>query len=319
MHTDRDSQFIACRIEPLLYRVLRVGTPAYRTQIAVACSKSRPFLQKAVRHVTIYDYTPQMQPLLAKCDGVTDIVLLHLTEGILDAIQHMRPTRLSFFCRWLNFPCLRSFDHSLFTNVTHLHVFHRSPEDLQNPWATWTSLTSLPKLTHLALCPTWAKQILPPVVTDCPKISLLLICFWTVGGTLADAENFSKTLTVADPRIAVKWHPDYLQEWGDGAPSGDDFWARGERFLERKRKGEIPSTSRHPILQSMTTENLSRHALLDRRFRGVERSSAPGKSENGAQNLCIARTEYHAAVESASMHTSRMKFLTPLTAGSTHV
>ncbi|KAJ7204043.1 hypothetical protein GGX14DRAFT_569640 [Mycena pura] len=159
----------------------------------------------------------------------------------MEAIQHMRPTKLSFNSSSDQFPgSLLTFDHPLFTNVTHLDIaLHLRFEDLECAWAKWRPLTSLPKLTHLALSSQLAHEILPQLLTECPGLTLFMIRFWV----LAEAVEFTQTLSVADPRVVVVHAlANFLMDWKGGAYGDDDFWARGDQFVLRKRTGEILST-----------------------------------------------------------------------------
>ncbi|KAJ7206474.1 hypothetical protein GGX14DRAFT_568025 [Mycena pura] len=234
-------------IEPLLYRVLSLNrSPSTDAQFAAASSKTISFLQNAVRHVFIPGVSKPAgtKALLAKCPGVANLMLLRLFRDVVEAIQHLRPAKLSFFDPPHEFPgLLLTFDHPLFMNVTHLDIFHvyLDDEELKCAWGKWCSLTSLPKLTHLALSPQLGHEILPQLLAECPQLTLVVVGFWSAS-YLAKAVEFVQRLPVADPRVVVLRATHYFTDWEDGAHGADDFWARADRFVVHKRNGEIPST-----------------------------------------------------------------------------
>jgi hypothetical protein len=45
----------------------------------------------------------------------------------------------------------------------------------QSDWRHWCGLASLPALTHLALSPSIATEILASVVTDCLRLALVVL------------------------------------------------------------------------------------------------------------------------------------------------
>ncbi|KAJ7189799.1 hypothetical protein GGX14DRAFT_580418 [Mycena pura] len=232
--------------EPMLYRILFLSRAlSNKAQIAAASSKSKTFLHKAVRHVLVPPvcYLPgtKIEALLAKCSGATNLILLGLFGEVVEAIQHMRPTKLSVANP---IPGLAlGLDHPLFTNVTHLDLFHAYVllEETKCAWEQWRSLASLPMLTHLAISPRLARGILPGLLAECQLLTLVVIGFWDAG-YMAVAVELVQALRVADPRVVVHVALNFLADWQDAAYGADDFWARGDRFVVCKRNGQIPRT-----------------------------------------------------------------------------
>lgn len=100
-------------------------------------------------------------------------------------------------------------------------------------------LARLPALTHLCLSTQLSNAILPHIVLECPRLTVIA----TLLPSAFHAIYYTDRLSVTDQRVVVRIRAigTYLAEWEAGARGGDDFWVRAERLLARKRKGEIAS------------------------------------------------------------------------------
>ncbi|KAJ7623031.1 hypothetical protein DFH06DRAFT_1481805 [Mycena polygramma] len=234
-------------LEPLLYAVLELRYWDNPLIYAVE-SKSAPFLNAAVRHAYLYfDGTQKAVKatgLLSKCSQLINLALMgDFDSDILDSIQQMRPRKLHIAAsrRDTFIWGLVTFKVPFFLSVTHLCLFYAEIAPEQERWHDWSSLASLPALTHLSLSESLSRDILRDALTECPQVLLAITSLWGNSQYKRDrAIAFAQSLTIRDPRIVVMLVPDYMTDWETGARGGADYWVRAEEFVARKRleKGE---------------------------------------------------------------------------------
>ncbi|KAJ7471110.1 hypothetical protein FB451DRAFT_1559579 [Mycena latifolia] len=226
-------------LERPLYRVLKINSDD-TLSIVESVFNSRPagFLQNAVRHVLLYvkpDRSTREQNLLWHCSGITDLFIPgNLDPEFLPALSRMRLQKLALD---VPFPPALRLDHPLFSSVTHLDLWTESPVE---SWDRYSSLASLPVLTHLRFTESMASIWLPRVIAECPK---LLVIHIVVDEVEHLRDSFAEILpAITDQRVVVTEMPYYAADWIAGARGGDDMWARAGKFLAQKRSGEIPRT-----------------------------------------------------------------------------
>ncbi|KAF8175618.1 hypothetical protein K438DRAFT_2022796 [Mycena galopus ATCC 62051] len=223
-------------IEPLLYRVILISSwpQDYSRFLSAIEAKSMDFLTRSVRHVAIYDTSGPYDNLLAKCAGTINLVLdddLDLT--LLPSAVNMCLQRLSLSVGSV----FSNSDLPLFASVTHLDFFHGVRSGPLH-WEDWSGLASLPALTHLALSPTIATDILAQVLEGCPRLVMTVVLAYAWGR--GPATCFARDLTLTDLRVVVMVVGlDPEADWKLGAWDGDDFWVRAAAFLAQKRSGRI--------------------------------------------------------------------------------
>ncbi|KAJ7464126.1 hypothetical protein FB451DRAFT_1264711 [Mycena latifolia] len=229
-------------IEPVLYRVLAIAHDSLSVTLLSALeaameSKPASFFQTAVRHVYLagpHDPTriPKYRKLLECSSGILALCIdAPLESDFLPALNTMRLQKVGVTVPFT--PSLR-LDHPLFLSVTHLDIYADSTDALVR-WEDFSHLASMPALTHLALSDEISDVILPQVITECTSLVLVLLLA-DFSLVLANTSDFD------DPRVVVTKLVDYRADWMKGAWGGDDMWARADKFLARKRRGEIPST-----------------------------------------------------------------------------
>ncbi|KAJ7776168.1 hypothetical protein B0H16DRAFT_1879572 [Mycena metata] len=227
--------FFVCRVEPFLYRVIYIPDASSRVLTAVH-SKPSTFLQLAVHHLSI---TPEREApkILLKCSSTHNIFLDGgLTQDMLDTLDRMRVRKMAFtlpqpLSGWPE----QALTRPAFCHVTHLDMYQEENE--HSSWVDWSSLASLPALTHLCLSETMASDILHEVLAECPRLVVVVTAWWT--DDKEEVTSFAETLTSTDPRVVLMIVPNCSEDWKIGAEGGDDFWARAETFVARKRRGEI--------------------------------------------------------------------------------
>ncbi|KAF8175660.1 hypothetical protein K438DRAFT_1979556 [Mycena galopus ATCC 62051] len=224
-------------IEPLLYRVITISNLTENPSRLLSAVEAKPtdFLKRSVRHVSIYDPSGPYENLLAKCSGTINLVLDDdLDLNVLPFVANMCLQRLSLS---VGSPFSHS-DLPFFASVTHLDFFHGSIHGGPLQWENWAGLVSLPVLTHLALSPTIATDILAQVMEGCPRLVMAVVPAYA--WDRAAAISFARDLTLTDPRVVVMVvGTDPEVDWKLGAWGGDDFWIRAAAFLEQKRLGTI--------------------------------------------------------------------------------
>jgi hypothetical protein len=211
-------------------------------------SKPPVFLQNAVRHALIFDFSPRttqrFQNLLMKCTGIVNLVFDGtLDPELLQALNKMHLQKLfltvpSDLSTWP----LAGLRHRLFLSVTHLDLSEDRVDAGSSCWQVWSYLASLPALTRLALSVPMAERILPEVVAHCPRLSVVIAVTYKGSWDRDLAIAFAQNITFTDPRtVVMALATNYTDDWILGTRGGDDFWIRAETFVTRKRAGEIDS------------------------------------------------------------------------------
>ncbi|KAJ7501929.1 hypothetical protein B0H11DRAFT_690600 [Mycena galericulata] len=230
-------------IEPLLYRVLiLLESTSEKSLLSIAEAKSASFLKTAVRHVStsLLDHSTS-KSLLRKSTGILNLHLPGgLSRGMLDDLAETHIRKLAFSPT--NFSDLPPLDHPVFLSLTHLDLYVISFDEDALLWEKWSSLASLPELTHLCFSDLLSDAILPQVIVECPRLLVIVTAYWYLDFP-DEAKVFAEALTVTDPRVVVMAITEnYIVDWERGAREGIDFWVPAEDFVNRKRRGEVEST-----------------------------------------------------------------------------
>ncbi|KAJ7664498.1 hypothetical protein DFH06DRAFT_324443 [Mycena polygramma] len=135
-------------------------------------------------------------------------------------------------------------DHALFRAVTHLDLFDVDTR------ALLPNVGTLPALTHLCVGSHVPRVTALQVLVDCPRLALLLMQ-WHVSDAEEDSADYESAVaayTVArvpcvyDVRFVIGRFAAFWDDWATGARGGYDAWASTDRFVARKRKGEVKAT-----------------------------------------------------------------------------
>ncbi|KAF7346767.1 hypothetical protein MSAN_01815200 [Mycena sanguinolenta] len=232
-------------IEPLLYRVLAISPGSPHAPLLNLVESKTSLLKTAVRHLLIQGYYPaaEYRDLVTACLGAVNLSIDgDISIDILRALDKMRLRTLAFTIPEMFFtPDCGGFNRPLFMSVTHLDLYHGpGTEEHQFNWETWSGLASIAALTHLALSPPIAGGILPQVVVECQHLLVAIVSIYPWEQELA--APFAENLGIADVRVVVMvTNKPFDVEWEVGARGGDDYWVRAERFVNRKRAGELES------------------------------------------------------------------------------
>ncbi|KAK7039951.1 hypothetical protein R3P38DRAFT_2770077 [Favolaschia claudopus] len=236
-------------IEPLLYRTLIISDYDDAELVALR-SKSLEFKKRAVHHVFIEDNPntrAHVHKLISQLSGIQTLALNgYASDELLLAIYNLLPRRLNV-CAPLYNPSewVRStFACSCFFLVTHLEIFHDPMPSMEDyDWDDWSVLASLPSLTHLCLERHSVAELLPLFFEKCTQLAVLIVAFWNPSPE-TEAAEFVENVRVKDPRMVVMVFDAqfFKEDWQRGVRSGDDFWARADGFLAKKRDGKIQNS-----------------------------------------------------------------------------
>jgi hypothetical protein len=117
----------------------------------------------------------------------------------------------------------------MFRYVTHLDILDDSGVE-----KLLLDIRLLPALTHFSLDSDTPQASALRVVEECPRLELLFVHWFDE--LLYKA---SQTPHAYDIRFLMGLCDDYWNDWELGVRGGADFWARGDDFVRRKRRGEI--------------------------------------------------------------------------------
>ncbi|KAJ7205685.1 hypothetical protein B0H12DRAFT_1330420 [Mycena haematopus] len=162
---DRDlklrSNGIFTWIEPLLYKVIVFSANETVPSLLIE-SKSPAFLQNTVQHVYAHDTEAHISFMSKTFSNSSRIISLSLDSalddaGFLDTLNKVYPQRLALtvpamVSKW----DLAGFSHPIF--LSH-----------------WSGLAPLPRLTHVALSPSIATDILASVMAQCRQLVLAVV------------------------------------------------------------------------------------------------------------------------------------------------
>ncbi|KAJ7483899.1 hypothetical protein B0H11DRAFT_1193551 [Mycena galericulata] len=232
-------------VEPYLYRIIvtHPGPPYTIVEDAILRptphSKPASFYRDAVRHVYLshqHDVSPEILQMFTRTRNLA--MTATSSPELLPILLEMDLRRLSLSLEDI-FDSRQHIDlkHPLFNSITHLDVF-----DAMGEIDAYIAphLASLPALTHLCLNNRVPGHILRALLSDCPRLRLLVNLWYyqkaSSGRALADDPP------VADRRFVVGLYRDYQREWTAGARGEPDFWTMAEDFVARKRGGAIPES-----------------------------------------------------------------------------
>ncbi|KAJ7620288.1 hypothetical protein FB45DRAFT_149400 [Roridomyces roridus] len=232
-------------IEPILYAVLSLGESNQSIMVPIL-EKPPDFLRKHVHHILVDDSesATATEALLRVAVDIQSMSIMDILPG-LNLSKLIKPlkniTRLSISLESTLGPIDLKFP--VYTNITHLDLFDSYDEALNT---VLRGVALLPALTHLAInmdCRLGAEQT-TQVLTDCKKLCILVVMD-------PDGERpFETEPPVEDERCVLMGLPNeqYKVDWQIGVRGGVDFWARAEKFVEKKRRGEIEPKSRRWII-----------------------------------------------------------------------
>ncbi|KAJ6556353.1 hypothetical protein B0H19DRAFT_1262422 [Mycena capillaripes] len=128
--------------------------------------------------------------------------------------------------------------HPALLCLTHLCLSEYTRNNQYSWDDAWDHLASLPALTHLALTEHLSRALLSQILADCRRL-LVAVTLGYKEKNRNLAKAFTRDLTVRDPCVVVAVISNYTDDWETGARGGDDYWVHAEKFVAKKRRGEI--------------------------------------------------------------------------------
>ncbi|KAJ7172010.1 hypothetical protein C8R46DRAFT_136219 [Mycena filopes] len=225
----RVSRRVFIWIEPLLYRALRVDSPATAAAIERAMQTKPPeFFSDNVRYLYLgkqSDWSFQTACALVQlCSNLASLFFdswwpeLPLLT-ILDGISRVRMWHGSL--RRLIDDDSFDLTHPFFRTITHMNISSQTV-----PIGLVPSLVAMPALTHLCMYrPFGPDSTGSRILEESPRLQLLLVR----GSSI-------RNISITDVRyVQVVRGP----KWDDWVAHDHDIWAKAEAFVARKRRGEI--------------------------------------------------------------------------------
>ncbi|KAF7364063.1 hypothetical protein MSAN_01065100 [Mycena sanguinolenta] len=242
-------------IEPLLYKNLSVfndddrfrrgdGADVIRIStsdcLKVLESKSASFFHDHVRHLALTNILSDAGALiLLRCTGVHRLAIFQTPpdSSWLPMIATMGVLQISMDINSLFGPSGVDFHHNIFARLTHLDLF-----ELPTSKSWVADMCGLPCLTHLSFnfdserrknISATACQL---ILAECESLEALILIF----SNPIDRSEFGGCQYFSDdPRSVTIVVDDFLEDWERGAIGRGDYWIKAERFIQKRRSGEI--------------------------------------------------------------------------------
>lgn len=155
---------------------------------------------------------------------------------LLPHLSAMRFERLEIDIRQLFDPAPVDFSLPAFSGLTHLALPH---DDLTfgDLYHFKAGLASLPHLTHLHVFNA-PRPFLCEVLSNCRRLQILIYLYDSEPRPL---EDISRDLSIDDVRFVLTMSEvDYFPaDWKAGTQGGQDYWARADIFVAKRRRGEV--------------------------------------------------------------------------------
>ncbi|KAJ7489004.1 hypothetical protein FB451DRAFT_1552923 [Mycena latifolia] len=242
--------FVAKRVYEWIERIkYRTVTSAETTQ---ACPlrllqnairsnlKPAQFFHDRVRHLFIYPIQiiseDGLHPIISLCSGIQSLVLGQWAgASILPSLKAIHLRRLSISLYELFDSIAIDLSHPAFAFVTHLESFDAVAYYIDFPLSNFALF---PALTHLAIF-RLRKSTAIQILASCPKLEVLVSTSTAVSTDREELPSIDARFVYASLR-----YPQYSDDWLAGTKGDVDFWMSSERFIAKKRRGEIQPSSR---------------------------------------------------------------------------
>ncbi|KAJ7148238.1 hypothetical protein C8R46DRAFT_1044784 [Mycena filopes] len=233
-------------IEPLMYRILSIHPLQQKTVIRRTLRgilqamqvKPATFFRQHVRNVCFVrnDDAEDIWAVLSTCTGTTNLALFNadIDPSLLPVLARLPLQRLSAVLGDL-FPSRPDFTHPLFTHLTHLDVL----DWRDGGWAGWAGLALLPALTHLSFNDDISTSACLGALAHCAQLQVLIVV-WATRAAAQD-DPYDRAPLAEDPRFVMIVVHEYLKDWEAGAAGGEDYWARADAFVKKRRAGFLIS------------------------------------------------------------------------------
>ncbi|KAJ7038402.1 hypothetical protein C8F04DRAFT_1089039 [Mycena alexandri] len=201
-------------------------------------SKDPSFFRTHVHHLFVRLFrgktedNKMLPEILRICTGIQSLAFIPCgtPSSLLPTLATLRPRQL-----WMRIDSLvfkTDLCRPMLTCVTHLALWDRVTF-IHSDIAAWLSLLAMfPSLTHLMIIA--AKPSLAPHILASSKNN--------ISDSLKELDNADDRYVI----VNIGVHK-FAEQWLMGARGGNDFWARAEHFIAKKRHGEIQPVWRYWI------------------------------------------------------------------------
>ncbi|KAJ6609511.1 hypothetical protein B0H10DRAFT_474632 [Mycena sp. CBHHK59/15] len=238
------ARYVFIWIEPLRYRKMLFNpTPdSMKSILKLVDSKPPDFFPNAVRQLVALNISwtfmcakrdercsdEEIERLLRVCTRTVSLYVLggELVPSLLMLLaKYLRPKYLIVdVCLLQESHTPADLTHSLFQNITHLHIDGSPPTTPD--WPFWRQLPRIRLLSHLAVSRTTPAPVLPVILSRCLRLeALVIVC----AKNSHDVDELSEGLLLHDHRVVLMGH--------DGSAELD--WAGVDEFIRKKQRGEI--------------------------------------------------------------------------------
>ncbi|KAJ6512993.1 hypothetical protein C8R45DRAFT_331308 [Mycena sanguinolenta] len=229
-------------VEPFLYRtIVFVDSikhyPTFRPGVLLRAIRSKPasFFRESVRNLNLTQYhisSEDARTIISACSGVVNLHIANqqmLSRSFLDVLPPVK--RLYAALEMLFHPSAVNFSHPSLSQLTHLEVADPLREATADQWA---GLAALPRLTHLSFTDCWAIfPVFRRVLDTCKSLQILVLL--TTSNPLQLGRRGGNELLFQDPRFVAMICLYHQWDWQMGVHSGQDYWARAEDFVAKRR------------------------------------------------------------------------------------
>ncbi|KAJ7282382.1 hypothetical protein C8J57DRAFT_1463116 [Mycena rebaudengoi] len=233
-------------IEPLIYRTLLPHTLSPRVQAALllAIQRAPAKFTKYVQNLFIISGCHEgcAMLLVSLCNRISRLALFDGKPAMLLPLDNMQVDHLSCYLLQLFGNAAGEIDprRPLFQALTHLDLWDGSD------WVAKLPIAALPALTHLCVHGDHTSSFLLSMLKKCDKLHILVHMYWTQQDLRKRPEAVPDFV---DQRLVLIVLDKNIEDWAAGAKGGQDFWTRADKFVAKKRRGEIKPVSRCWIVE----------------------------------------------------------------------
>ncbi|KAJ7651317.1 hypothetical protein FB45DRAFT_1051070 [Roridomyces roridus] len=225
-------------LQPLLYRTVVVncdpprvdGLRSYRPELFFQIAElHRPFLD-SVRNLMLADANDEeMARILSACSHVQNLYIgwpldRSPSDASLGALNALPLRHLYCDTRYVLYQD-GPFSQPSLANISHLELFDEVPEVEH-----WSKLVELPRLTHLCTGD-YDAHFSAFALEKCEFLHVLVV-------TMSPRPSWDYSDVAKDSRfVMMKMLSGLVEDWQRGALHGDDYWARAEDFIAKRRAG----------------------------------------------------------------------------------
>ncbi|KAJ7620245.1 hypothetical protein FB45DRAFT_148850 [Roridomyces roridus] len=242
-------------LEPILYRTILLGytNPCpYGYPVSSFLSgvihdsrgKSRERFRHSCRNLLVL-HCDQWEQILEGCCRLENLYLCGSSQntGHSSDLSAVVPMLKRLHMDNLPHPLLSSpgSSHTVFPHLTHLEILGVSyPRPLDEIYLS--SITSLPQLTHLSFNHQDLEDIFLSILQNCLQLQVLLHFDGKRDRPFADEDSLVKDVRFVVCRVDYLQDWNWVEDWLMGVDSEIDYWCRAERFIAKRRAGEIDAS-----------------------------------------------------------------------------